>query len=171
MSSRHAAFITLLEPIAELFIEKLKSTGYRVVDLTNTNRSLEMRMASRLNVFLFLFLAFCLSGCYSKPVRHLASDIALLQVDKSTREDVVIFLGDPDEQQVLGEGVEKWLYKEKNVSLLQKTPLLGSKLGSPEFNQVVVTLRDGVVISCDYSYANEGDMGWAKDFSWQKKKK
>jgi hypothetical protein len=57
------------------------------------------------------------------------------------------------------------------MSLLQKTPLLGSKLGSPEFNQVVVTLTSGVVSACDYSYSDEDDMDWAKDFSWQEKKK
>lgn len=131
-----------------------------------------MRMASKINFFLILVLALStLGGCYTKPVRHLASDIALLQVGKSTREDVVIFLGDPDEQQELGEGVQKWLYKDKNMSLLQKTPLLGSRFGSPEFNQVVVTLRNGVVSACDYTYSDENDMDWAKDFSWQKKKK
>ena len=131
-----------------------------------------MCMVSRINSFVLLFLVFfMLGGCYMTPVRHLASDIALLQVGKSTREDVIVFLGDPDEQQELGEGVQKWLYKDKNMSFLQKTPLLGSKLGSPEFNQVVVTLRNGVVSACDYSYSDEDDMDWAKDFSWQEKKK
>ena len=129
-------------------------------------------MASKINSFLLLFLALSIfSGCYTKPVRHLASDIALLQVGKSTREDVVVFLGEPDEQQELGEGVQKWLYREKNMSLLQKTPLVGSRIGAPEFNQVVVTLRNGVVSACDYSYSDEDDMDWAKDFSWQEKKK
>jgi len=129
-------------------------------------------MASKINSFLLLFLALSIfSGCYTQPVRHLASDIALLQVGKSTREDVVVFLGEPDEQQELGEGVQKWLYREKNMSLLQKTPLVGSKIGAPEFNQVVVTLRNGVVSACDYSYSDEDDMDWAKDFSWQEKKK
>jgi hypothetical protein len=133
---------------------------------------MEICMASKINSFLLLFLALSIfSGCYTKPVRHLASDIALLQVGKSTREDVVVFLGEPDEQQELGEGVQKWLYREKNMSLLQKTPLVGSKIGAPEFNQVVVTLRNGVVSACDYSYSDEDDMDWAKDFSWQEKKK
>lgn len=131
-----------------------------------------MCMVSRMRLFLPLFLAlFILGGCYTTPVRHLASDIALLQVGKTTREDVIVFLGDPDEQQELGDGEQKWLYREKNVGLLQKTPLVGSKLGSPEIDQVVVTLRNGIVSACDYSYANEGDMHWSKDFSWQEKKK
>ncbi|MBU1564785.1 MAG: hypothetical protein KJ630_04055 [Proteobacteria bacterium] len=129
-------------------------------------------MASKMNYFLLFLLALStLAGCYNKPVRHLASDIALLQVGKTTQEDVVIFLGDPDEQQDIGEGVQKWLYKDKNMSLLEKTPLLGSRLGSPEFNWVVVTFRNGIVSACDYSYSDEDDMDWTKDFSWQKKKK
>jgi hypothetical protein len=126
-------------------------------------------MASRI---IALFMALCtLSGCYMKPVRHLASDIALLQVGKSTSADVIVFLGEPDEQQEFDEGVQKWLYKDKNMSLLQKTPLVGSKLGSPEINKVVVTFRNGIVFACDFSYSDEDDMDWAKDFSWQEKKK
>ena len=129
-------------------------------------------MVSRINFFLLPLLALSiLGGCYTKPVRHLASDIALLQVGKSTREDVIVYLGDSDEQQELGEGVQKWLYKDKNISLLQKTPLVGSRFGSPEFNQVVVTLRNGVVSALDYSYSDEDDMHWNNDFSWQEKKK
>ncbi len=129
-------------------------------------------MALRINFFLLFLLALStLGGCYTKPVRHLGSDIALLQVGKSTSEDVIVFLGEPDEQQEIDGAVQKWLYKDKNVSLLQKTPLIGNKLGSPEYNQVVVTFQNGIVSACDYSYSDEDDMGWAKDFSWQEKKK
>lgn len=105
------------------------------------------------------------------PVRHLASDVALLQVGKTTSEDVVVFLGEPDEQKDLGDGVQKWLYRDKSVGILQRTPLIGSKLGSPEVKQVVITLKNGVVATCDYSYSDKDDMGWTKDFSWQEKKK
>ena len=129
-------------------------------------------MAFRIHSFLLLFLVFCsVSGCYITPVRHLASDVALLQVGKTTSEEVIVFLGDPDEQHDLGDGMQKWLYKEKDVGLLQRTPWIGSKLGSPEIRQAVITLKNGVVSSCDYSYSDEDDMGWKKDFSWQEKKK
>jgi hypothetical protein len=128
-------------------------------------------MASKPKYFLLLFLTFfCLSGCYTTPTRHLASDIALLQIDKSSREDVLVFLGDPDEQVDLGDGVQKWLYKEYDASFFQKTPLVGDKIGTPKLSQVVVTIRNGVVAACDYSYVDESDMDWSKDFSWQKKK-
>ena len=118
---------------------------------------------------LALMLFFSLAGCYIKPVRHLASDAALLKVGESTREDVVIFLGEPDDQQVTGDGVEKWLYKDKNMTLLEKTPLVGEHIGSPEYKTVVVTLRNGIVAGCVYSSSDEDDMNWAKDYSWQEK--
>jgi len=127
-------------------------------------------MASRIKFLILIFLACYLSGCYTTPVRHLASDIALLQVGKSSKEDVIVYLGEPDEQVDLGEGTQKWLYREKKTRFFQKTPLVGSKFGSPEVNQVVVTLRNDVVSACDYSYSDEGDRGWAKEFSWQEKK-
>lgn len=126
-------------------------------------------MAARiLTFFLALMLVFSVTGCYIKQVRHLASDSALLKVGESTREDVVIFLGEPDEQQVVGEGVEKWLYRDKDTSFFEKTPFVGKHIGSPEYHQVVVTLRNGIVASCVYSSTDEDDMDWANDYSWQR---
>lgn len=127
-------------------------------------------MTSKILAFLLaLVLAFAVSGCYIKQVRHLASDAALLKVGVSTKEDVVVFLGEPDDQEVVGEGVEKWLYRDQHSSLLEKTPLVGKHIGSPTYHQVVVTLRDGIVAECVYSLTDADDLNWAEDFSWQAK--
>ncbi len=129
-------------------------------------------MASRIySFFLVVVTVFALAGCYTTPVRHLSADAALLQAGKSTRQDVLVFLGDPDEQQELAEGVEKWLYKEKDTSFFEKTPLVGRYLGAPTYNQVVVTFRNGIVTESVYSYSDQDDLDWANDFSWQEKKK
>lgn len=108
-----------------------------------------------------------LSGCYMNQVRHLAADVALVQVGKSTREDVTVFLGEPDDRGQDREGREVWHYSEKDTSLLEKTPVLGKTFGSPEFTHVVVTFSDGVVVSCNFSQSDADDLSWAKDFSWQ----
>ncbi len=110
------------------------------------------------------------SGCYTTPVRHLASDVALLKVGESTEEDVLIFMGDPDEQQELNVGVEKWLYHDKEMTLLEKAPLVGKHLGSPEYRNVVVTLTNNIVTGVVYSSSDADDLKWANDFSWQEKK-
>lgn len=115
--------------------------------------------------------AFFLSGCYNKPVRHLASDAALLKIGKSVSEDVLIYLGDPDEQKSLADGVEKWLYKKEERTLLEKIPYAGRQFGTPEYSQVVVTLVNGIVTECVFSLSDEDDAGWADDYSWQVKKK
>ena len=129
-------------------------------------------MASRIYSSLLVVLTvFALAGCYTTPVRHLSADAALLQAGKSTRQDVIVFLGDPEQQQDLGEGVEKWLYKEKDIGFLEKTPLLGRYMGSPTYNQLVVTFRNGIVSEAVYSYSDDADLDWANDFSWQEKKK
>ncbi|EKD36365.1 MAG: hypothetical protein ACD_75C01535G0002 [uncultured bacterium] len=129
-------------------------------------------MAARIWTFLLaLMLVFGVTGCYVKQVRHLASDSALLKVGVSTREEVVIFLGEPDEQQEVGKGVEKWLYRDKDASFLEKTPLIGKHIGSPQYHQVVVTLRNGIVADCVYSSTDEDDMDWANDYSWQRNSK
>ena len=120
-------------------------------------------------IFMMLLSACVLSGCYITPVRHLAADIALVQVGQSTREDVLIFLGDPDEQQVLEGGVERWLYTQKKKSGAEKTPFVGKYLGAPEVNRVVITFTNGIVTDSIFSSKDEDDLDWADDYSWQKK--
>jgi len=115
--------------------------------------------------------AFVLSGCYNKPVRHLSSDAALLKIGKSVSEDVLIYLGDPDEQKSFADGVEKWLYKKEERTFLEKIPYAGRQFGAPEYSQVVVTLVNGIVTDCIFSLSDEDDTGWADDYSWQEKKK
>lgn len=128
-------------------------------------------MVLRTNFFLLLlFTLVALSGCYNTPVRHLAADVALLKVGESTEEDVLIFLGAPDERQELAKGEEKWLYNDKHMTLLEKAPLVGKRIGSPEYRQVVVTLKNKIVTEVVYSSSDADDLGWADDFSWQENK-
>lgn len=129
-------------------------------------------MVLRTNFFLLFFVAVALaniSGCYNKPVRHLASDVALLKVGSSTEEDVLVFLGEPDEQQELEEGVETWLYRDKTMTFLEKAPLVGKRLGSPEYKVVMVTITNKIVTEVLYSASDKDDMNWADDYPWQEK--
>ena len=128
-------------------------------------------MVLRTNFFLLLLLALvALSGCYNTPVRHLAADVALLKVGESTEEDVLIFLGAPDERQELAGGEEKWLYNDTHMTFLEKAPLVGKRIGSPEYRQVVLTLKNKIVTEVVYSSSDADDLGWADDFSWQENK-
>ncbi|MGB3209824.1 MAG: hypothetical protein WBB19_03875 [Desulforhopalus sp.] len=130
-------------------------------------------MVLRTIFFQLVFLTVALvsvSGCYNTPVRHLASDVALLKVGQSTEDDVLIFLGDPDERHELSAGVEKWLYKDKRMSLMEKAPLVGKHLGSPEYRQVVLTLTNKIVSKVVYSSTDEDEMDWADDYPWQELK-
>jgi len=118
-------------------------------------------------VLLALMLA--VSGCYTKPVRHLAADVALLQEGKSTAEDVRIFLGDPDERREGENGEETWVYKEERKSFMEKTPYVGSYFGTPELRKVIVLFKDGIVVKSKFISSDEDDLDWSKDFSWQDK--
>jgi outer membrane protein assembly factor BamE (lipoprotein component of BamABCDE complex) len=129
-------------------------------------------MGSKKTMFVVLLAAIVgLSGCYNTPVRHLASDVALLKVGTSTKEDVLVFLGEPDEQQAVDTGTERWLYLKEDRALFEKTPFVGKHIGSPEYSRVVVTLTNGIVTECVFSSTDEDDFDWADDFSWQEKKK
>jgi hypothetical protein len=128
-------------------------------------------MGSKTRSFLLLLMmSLVVSGCYNKPVRHLVSDVALLKVGESTQEDVLVFLGDPDEQEVLSDGSQKWRYSDKDTSLIQKTPMVGTYFGAPEYQQLVVTIKNGIVTECVFSASDEDDTDWVDDYSWQEEK-
>jgi len=127
-------------------------------------------MVLRKNIILLFFVmlaVFALSGCYNTPVRHLTSDVALLKVGQSTEEDVLIFLGQPDERQELAAGVEEWFYKNKDMSFFEKAPLVGKYFGSPQYTRVTVTMTNKIVTDVTYSSSDADDMDWADDYSWQ----
>ena len=112
-----------------------------------------------------------LSGCYNRPVRNLASDSALIKEGQSTKNDVLVFLGEPDDQQTVAKGVEKWLYKEKTATAMEKTPVFGKYLGTPGIGRVVVTFEGDLVVDCTFDAHDADDENWANDFSWQEKDK
>jgi len=124
---------------------------------------------SKLFCLLTVLTFLVLTGCYNTPVRHLAADVALVKEGASTEEDVLIFLGSPDDQADAGGGVTKWLYKETDRTLFERTPVVGKHIGSPEYINVVVTFTKGIVSDVAYSASDEDDMDWADDYSWQEK--
>ncbi len=115
-----------------------------------------------------LLLALLLTGCYNTPVKHLASDIALIKVGESTREDVLIFMGEPDEIIEHDNGVVQWLYRDQKDTFLERMPVVGNKMGTPEEIQAVVVFNGNIVKSREYTSSDEDDMKWSEDFSWQK---
>lgn len=118
-----------------------------------------------------VLVAFTLSGCYTTPVRHLASDAALLKVGESKRNDVLIYLGEPDEQIVLGKGEEKWLYKEYEHSMVKSAPLVGKYFGKPNYGTLAVTLKNDIVADIIYGAWESDNDAWQDDFGWQEQKK
>jgi hypothetical protein len=65
------------------------------------------RKPMRLYFLIGLTLLLLLSGCYSKPVRHLASDASLIKAGESTRIDVLQYLGEPNGRRAVGPGIEE----------------------------------------------------------------
>lgn len=123
--------------------------------------------SARKVLLLGLILILPLSGCYTKPVRHLAADVAMIQVGKTGEEDVVVFLGKPDKTRSLTDGHLQYLYEDNRRTLLEKTPGLGKYFGSPNIQRAVVTFKNGIVSDLQFFESDDDDMGWADDYSWQ----
>ena len=75
----------------------------------------------------FIFVVLCLSfmlgmaGCSRKNVRHLASDVGLVTPGTTTKQEVVTYLGQPDAEYKMEEGVLLWVYyEEKKTGLSEK---------------------------------------------------
>ena len=122
-----------------------------------------------LYLILFAGLLLMLSGCSRpKPVQHLAADACLITPRLSSRQDVINYLGEPAESQKKEDGREVWIYYQSNKSTLRKTPYVGDKLGSEEYDVLHITFNGDIVETCTYrsltkkEFQNGGDKEPAK---------
>ena len=111
-----------------------------------------------------------LVSCGGTPVRHLASDASLVVVGSSTKSDVLTVLGDPDDQQVESDTVERWIYHEERASGFQKTPYVGKMFGVKSHSRIIVTFKGDIVSDCKYFSYDPHEFDWSDDYSWQEKK-
>jgi hypothetical protein len=95
------------------------------------------------------------AGCAKKHVRHLASDVCLITPEVSTKEQVITYLGTPDEQYEMADGTETWFYYEVRKSLLNNTPYVGDQLGDKKYETIKVTFAGDVVQTCFYRSLSE----------------
>jgi hypothetical protein len=119
---------------------------------------------------LLLVVVFLLTGCTNYPVRHLSSDASLITIGKSTRNDVLTYLGEPDSQRMVSADTEQWVYFEEKKSLLQKTPLIGKTFNPNGFGMIVITYKSDTVADCRYSDYDKDEFGWTGQYKWQTKK-
>jgi hypothetical protein len=115
--------------------------------------------------FIFLILAtlFFLVGCSSKPIRHLASDAALVEPGKSTRQDVVRYLGQPDRRRSLSPGVEEYVYYNERKGFFGNLLFVGKLIDPDSYEMILVILDGDMVTGCDFLVHKEDDEDWASD--------
>ncbi len=123
--------------------------------------------SQRLIPVLLLILLAVLTGCYNKPVRHLASDASLIKVGSSSRNDVLTYLGEPDKQRTHPDGRVEWVYTEEKPSGYQRMPLVGGFFSGDGYDKIYVIFKDDVVQSCQFREFDDDEFDWADDYSWQ----
>jgi hypothetical protein len=107
------------------------------------------------------------AGCTTHPVRHLASDASLITIGKSTRADVLTYLGEPDSERMVSADTKQWVYFEENKSFLQKTPFIGKVFNPNGYGTVLITFKNDIVVDCRYSSFSKDEFSWAGAYSWQ----
>jgi len=103
------------------------------------------------------FLVCCLFtvGCSSgKYVRHLASDACLVTPQQTTKKEVLSYMGTPDNKKAGANG-EEWIYYQRHKSLLRKTPYIGDKIGSENYEAMIIAFDGDIVKSCTYRTYDE----------------
>jgi len=115
-------------------------------------------------VFLSLVVLLFLAGCSSKPVRHLASDAALIKPG-STREDVSRYLGEPDRRRTLSPTLEEYVYYNERKGFLGGLPLVGEQLDPTSYEMILVTLDGDTVTDCNFLIHKANDRDWTADVS------
>lgn len=110
---------------------------------------------STLLVFLFLSVVLTVTACSNKQVRYLASDVCLVEPDKTTKQEVLSYLGQPDEQYAEPTGEEVWVYYDSKKSMISDTPYFGDKIGDEKFEMVTVTFAGNIVRTCVYRSMSE----------------
>jgi len=75
--------------------------------------------------------------------------------ESTTRQEVISFLGEPDQKITNAEKSEVWLYLKVNKSYSKKLPLLGAKLGDQNYETVTVTFDGDLVKTCLYRQFDE----------------
>ena len=108
-------------------------------------------------VALFVSLLLGVSGCAKKNVRHLASDVCLVSAEKTTKEQVITYLGQPDEQYEMVDGGETWIYYDVKKSTLRDTPYIGAKIGDKKYEMVKVTFIGQIVQTVTYRNLTEAE--------------
>jgi len=108
-----------------------------------------------------------LAGCYSKPVRHLASDAGLIKAGESTRQDVLRYLGEPNGHRTVAPGVEEFVYFEDKRDLVQRAPVVGSWMDAEGYEMLVITLTGNLVTGSEFRTFRKKDRAWADDFTWE----
>jgi hypothetical protein len=114
-----------------------------------------------------LFLGLFLSGCSGTPTRHLVSDVCMIQDGKTSREEVLKLMGDPDSKRMVSAQIEEWVYYDESPTTLQSTPFVGGLFDPNGYNMVVITLSGDIVKHCRYSGYDDDEFDWRDDYSWQ----
>ena len=127
-------------------------------------------MQRALACLLASLVLFSFGGCYTKQVRHLASDAALIKPGQSTRQDVLRYLGEPNGQRTVSPGVEEYVYYEDQKGNFGSMPVVGSWIDPEGYEMLLITLKGDRVTGCEFRTFNEADQDWVDDFTWEEVK-
>jgi outer membrane protein assembly factor BamE (lipoprotein component of BamABCDE complex) len=112
-----------------------------------------IRMVAAVGLCFLLFTG--IAGCAKKNVRNLASDVCLVTPEKTTKEQVLTYLGQPDVQYEAEDGSEVWIYYDEKKTALRNTPYIGDKIGEENYPTVKVTFKGDTVRTCVYRLLTE----------------
>lgn len=120
----------------------------------------------RFKPLLFVCMLLLLGGCYTKQVRHLASDAALIKPGQTTAKEMLRYLGEPNGQRQVSPQVMEYVYYADQPGIFGTAPVLSKLTGPSGYEMIIVTVENELVTACEFRGFNEKDNKWVEDFTW-----
>ncbi|PID71914.1 MAG: hypothetical protein CSB34_04505 [Desulfobulbus propionicus] len=122
------------------------------------------------NILILAAALLLLGGCYSKEVRHLASDASLVRPGITTKKDLYRYLGEPNGRRTISPQEVEYVYYEDLPGFLGHMPVVSSWTGTEGYEMIVIKVKDDVVTLCEFRTFKESDQDWVDDFTWEEVK-
>lgn len=119
------------------------------------------------NILILAALLMLVGGCYSKQVRHLASDASLVKPGVTSKKELYQYLGEPNGRRQVSESEVEYVYYEDLPGFLGHMPPFSNWVDGEGYEMIVIMLKDDVVTRCEFRTFKEADQDWIDDFTWE----
>ena len=112
--------------------------------IKNTNKNFLRKLLLLVELIFFIY------GCAVKPGPNLASKASLIHPQKTTKTEVLQFLGPPVQIFTFPDGKEEWYYYYRVKNFWERVPIIKKYKGEDYTEVLKIVIKGEKVIDCIY---------------------